>query len=202
MRDPVGAFVPPKSLGGGVLFAALAALGTGVCLGAYLVDGGETGLQAWIRNTARFSTGYFGVAFVTSSLLVFGRGPWTLWLRRNRRVIGLAFAFTMTLHLAGLAALAYFYPEPFLSGVGLLTLLGGGTAYAFIYLLAFTSSDSAQRALGLRRWQWLHTIGGWVIWVVFVETLTLGVIEGDRSRLASAVFLWAVGAMRLIASRR
>ena len=202
MRKPVRGFLPPKGLGGGVLFALLATLGTCVCLGVLLAEGGETGLHAWIRNTARFSTAYFGVAFVTSSLLVFWRIPWILWLRRNRRVIGLAFAFTMTLHLGGLAALAHFYPEPFLSGVSLLTLLGGGTAYVFIYLLAFTSTDSAQRALGLRNWQRLHRVGGWVIWIVFTQTLTLGVMSGDGSRLFSALFMWTVGALRLIAYRR
>lgn len=191
-----------RGVPGWALWLVLCSLATVVCLLSFLVEGGEAGLHAWVRESARFSTAYFGTAFAASSLHGLWPRPWTTWLRGRRRAIGLSFAWVMTVHLAGIAALAVFYPDPFLVDRGLVTWLGGGTAYFFIYALAFTSSDRAQRMLGLSAWRRLHKVGSWVIWIVFTETLTLGVIMGDRSRLVPALFMWMVAALRLFAYRR
>ena len=193
---------PMTRVPGWLLFLVLSALTVLVCLLSFLKEGGEAGLHAWVRDSARFATAYFGTAFVTSSLVRLWPVPWTLWLRHRRRAMGLSFALAMTIHLAGLTALWASGPEAFIQGTGLLTWFGGGTAYGFIYLLAFTSSDAAQRALGLRNWQRLHTFGGWVIWIVFTQTLTFGVLAGEGAQWVPALFMWGVAGLRLVTFRR
>lgn len=48
-----------------------------------------------------------------------------------------------------------------------MTLAGGALAYAFIYLMALTSNDAAQRAMG-RWWKRLHIVGLHYIWLIFL----------------------------------
>ena len=37
--------------------------------------------------------------------------------------------------------------------------------------MAATSSDRAQQAMGFTRWRRFHLVGGWWIWVVFLQTM-------------------------------
>lgn len=182
------------------LFFLLALAESGACLWL-LGAGGEPGISSVIRNSARFSEVLFAAAFAASPLVALARSPGTLWLRRNRRYTGVAFAWSHTIHLAAIAFLVI-SSEQFASELDPVTLLGGGTAYVFVYLMAFTSSDAAQRALGMRNWQRLHRVGSWILWVVFAETLTSGVVFGAWSRLPGAILLWAVFALRVAAWRR
>ena len=47
------------------------------------------------------------------------------------------------------------------------SLAGGALAYAFIYLMAITSTDSWQKRLG-PRWKQLHQIGLHLTWAIFL----------------------------------
>ncbi len=172
------------------------------CIRAWLLgSGGEPGIRSVIRNSARFSDVLFAAAFAATALVTLARSSVTLWLRRNRRYIGVAFAWSHTIHLAGILALAFLSAE-YATELDPVTLLGGGTAYAFVYLMAFTSSDAAQRALGMRNWQLLHRVGGWIIWVIFAQTLTMGVIFGEWRRWPGAILLWTAFVLRFSAWRR
>lgn len=182
------------------LFFVLAVAESLLCLWL-LGAGGETGLSSLIRNSARISELLFAAAFAASSLVALARSSATLWLRRNRRYIGVAFAWAHTIHLAGIASFAA-TSEEFVAGLDPLTLVGGGVAYLFVYLMAFTSSDAAQRALGMRNWQRLHRVGGWVIWAIFTQTLTMGVLFGEWMRLPGAILMWGAFVLRLASRQR
>ena len=184
-------------INGWPLFFLLSGIALAACMLA-LGSADEPGVRALVRLSARFAAAYFIAAFVASSLLSLRRSAATLWLRRNRRPIGVAFAFAHTIHLAGLGALAIKYPSPFLEHLSLLTVVGGGLAYLFIYAMAFTSSDAAVRALGPQNWQRLHWWGGWVIWVVFTQTVTLGALAGEASQIVPALAFWLAVTIRIL----
>ena len=117
--------------------------------------------------------GVLALAFGAASLLRLSRHRGTLWLRRNRRQVGLLFAWSQLLHLLGLFALGRWYPEPFLVHLSTVTLAGGGLAYFFTFAMAATSNDQAVRWLGPVRWRRFHQVGSWWIWIVFAQTITL-----------------------------
>ena len=56
-------------------------------------DGGsEVGVRQLVRSTAQFGVVLFAFAFSASSLRTFWRTPFSAWLLKNRRYVGLSFA--------------------------------------------------------------------------------------------------------------
>jgi sulfoxide reductase heme-binding subunit YedZ len=128
---------------------------------------GEEGWRVVIRATARTSLVLFSAAYVASSLRTFWRNDTTKWLLRNRRHVGLSYAVSHTLHLGAIVVLSRVAPD-FRFEPG--TLIGGGLAYVFLYLMALTSNDRAVAALGLDRWRRLHRVGMHYNWFIFFQS--------------------------------
>lgn len=183
-----------------LLFVLIAAL---LAMSAIIVAVAGTGIDGTrmlIRATARSSLLIFLAAFTASSLARLWPAPTTRWMIRNRRWLGLGFAFSHLVHLIAILWLFGVYggetpPPP------MRTIIGGGIAYVFIALLAATSWNGAVRALGARNWQRLHKAGVWYIWLIFM------VSYGGRAAinplyLPPAMLLVGAAALRLVASRR
>jgi sulfoxide reductase heme-binding subunit YedZ len=152
-----------------------AAIATAIVVVATLGGDGaqETRFAALTAGTARLAFPIFAVAFTASALCMLLPSPATRWLVRNRRHLGLAFAFVHFIHLGALVALNAerdTVPDT-------VTLVGGGLAYLFVLAMALTSSDAAQRLLR-GNWRRLHVIGGWWIWVVFTQSYAGRVVGG------------------------
>jgi len=125
------------------------------------------------RLTARISVFFFLAAFAASALFQFWPTRVSRSLLANRRSVGLAFALSHFIHLGVL--IAYFTVSG--EDPGLVRITGGGVAYLFIGLMALTSNDLSVRRLG-KRWTWLHTAGGWYIWLIFLNSYLGRTLEG------------------------
>lgn len=164
-------------------------------------DGGEESIRGVVRLSAQTSVALFCAAFAASSVRIAWKSAASAWLLRNRRYVGVSFAFSHAAHLAALVALAQVSPE-FVSGLNPVTLVGGGLAYAFIGLMAATSSDRAVAALGRQRWQRLHKVGGYYVWILFAQSyLPRAFLVSPAYALPSALLILAIG-LRLYAARR
>lgn len=125
------------------------------------------------RLTARLSVLFFIAAFAASALFALWQSGLTRALLQNRRNIGLAFALAHFIHLGVLVAhFAVSGKDP-----GLARIIGGGLGYVLIALMAATSNDWSVRRLG-RNWNRLHTVGGWYVWLIFVNSYLGRVMEG------------------------
>jgi DMSO/TMAO reductase YedYZ heme-binding membrane subunit len=153
-----------------------------------------------IRATARTSLLFFAPAFAATGLRKLWRAPASAWLLRNRRYVGLSFAFSHAIHLAAILAMAATVPG-FAEGVSTTTALGGGTAYVFIAAMALTSSDAALRRLGRRSWRALHVTGMWVIFAIFVSSYG-GRASHNPNYWPHAALLAAAPIIRLLAVAR
>lgn len=155
------------SLRGWQLFGVVAVLvtamsATAVALQPDLIEG----LRSAIRATARSSFVLFLLAFTASAFAVLVPSQLSKALVRERRFIGLAFAFSHLIH----AVLIYAYGQlntEFWPGRTVANNIPGSTAYAFIVLMALTSFKSTARLLGPKAWKALHVTGMWVIVAVF-----------------------------------
>lgn len=136
-----------------------------VLLGAYGTQ--EEGVRVLIRATARTSFVLLLAAFVASSARRLWRNDATAWLLRNRRYLGVSFAASHALHLAGILVLATRWPDSFWPKTSDVTIFGGGLGYVFVAAMTLTSSDAAVRRLGMRRWKLLHRAGIWVLFGIF-----------------------------------
>lgn len=159
------------------------------------------GVRQMIRLTARTSLAFFLAAFIASAAMSLWPGRFTRWLRRNRRQLGLSFAFSHLIHLAAIVALATADPLLFDQLTNVATIAGGGLAYLFILALAATSSDRAVAWLGPRRWQRLHNIGLWAIWATFIVTFGKRVPAAPAYAIALLLLLAALG-IRIAARRK
>lgn len=124
--------------------------------------------------------------------------PATRWLLRNRRYLGVSFAWVHGLHGLAIALLALLFGDSF--AVDPATRLGGGLAYLLIAAMAITSFDRTARWLGPQRWGLLHRAGLHWLWFIFALnwTASVGVSLGY---LPFALITWGLLALRLAALR-
>jgi methionine sulfoxide reductase heme-binding subunit len=131
---------------------------------------GTDGYRLIIRATARTSLIFFLGAFIASTMVRLAPGPFSSWLKRNRRYLGLSFAMSHFIHLCAILALATFDPATFATLSTKASIIAGSTGYIAIALLTATSFDRLVSWLGVNLWQKIHTAGSWFIWVSFVFT--------------------------------
>lgn len=147
-----------------VLAAILALTGGPALLWLAGGDISDEALRVPIRYTAQLAFWMYLVILIARPLQQLLRKGWTAALLRNRRLVGVAFAATMTTHL-GLIAYR-FGSQPELE-YPLFNLLFGGSAYAFFYLMLITSFDRPRKALGPKTWKRLHRTGLVVAALIF-----------------------------------
>lgn len=163
----------------------------------YLPAGGVTPetLLELTRLSARTSVLFFLAAFSASALFKLTRSDLAGLLLRNRRHLGLSFALAHYIHLSVLVA--YFAVSG--EDPGIVRIVGGGLAYLLITLMALTSTDGARRRLG-RNWHWLHLVGSWYVWIVFLNSYLGRTLEGREPVWmfgGITALMLAVAAMRI-----
>ncbi|HDS1679713.1 TPA: ferric reductase-like transmembrane domain-containing protein [Pseudomonas putida] len=181
------------------LFAALA--GLTLCMTAAVLlsyPPGADGLRSAIRATARSSFALFLLAFLASSLVTFLPGSGSRRLLRERRYVGLAFAFSHTVHGLLIYRYAQQFPELFWAGRTVTTSLPGSIGYLFLLLLTLTSFKAPMRLLGGRAWKALHSTGMWVLAGVFCLSFYKRIPMGGWYPLAFALMFSAM-ALKLTA---
>lgn len=149
------------------LFAVLALTLTALCLWIAEMRQFEVeGVRMVIRFTARSSLSLFCLAFGAAAVARLWPHPWTQWLQRNRRYIGVSFAASHGLHAMAIAAFAAMDPAGFAAATN--SYVFGGIGYAVIIAMTATSFDRTAQLLGPRAWRLLHLTGGYYLWFQFM----------------------------------
>ena len=124
------------------------------------------GTRLVIRVTAYTSFVPFLLAFVASSAATLAPGGLTRGLMRERRYLGLSFAFSHLVHLIAIFSYGAMNPA-FWPGRSALVNAPGTIGYVFIALLTATSFRFFARHIGGQAWKRLHTTGVWAIAAVY-----------------------------------
>lgn len=186
-----------KALSGWGLFAVLAAAVTALA-GFTVRDGIDLGaIDALIRVTARMSLVLFVAAFTARPLAQRWPQGWTRWTLRNRRYIGLAFAWSHGLHAIGIALLWQYDPASFAAKATPVTLIFGGFAYVLLALMAATSFRPTAALIGPRAWRILHLAGSYYIALIFLNSY-LGRAAVDAAYLPLALIILGALVLRLV----
>lgn len=137
----------------------------GMCAGVMTAaGGGEAGVRAAIRLSAKTSLVLFTAAFIASSVRILWPNELTRWMLANRRYLGVSFAASHAIHLLAILAL-FGVAADFSINTG--TLIAGGLAYVFLAAMTATSFDRTAAWLGPRRWRLLHKTGMYYCWFIF-----------------------------------
>lgn len=191
----------PAWLQGWPLLGVLAAVLALAALTALASAPGSDGIRMAIRLTARTSLALFLLAFTASALARACQNPWTRWQLRNRRQLGLGFAFSHLLHALAIVALATFHPTVFAGLGGPSMLLAGGSTYLVILAMAATSFDRTAKLIGPLAWRRLHLFGAWYVWLSFMVTFGKRAVL-DMSYWPFIGVLLGACALRLVFSHR
>jgi DMSO/TMAO reductase YedYZ heme-binding membrane subunit len=156
---------------------------TSLIVVALIINFGLAGLNApaikdAIDATGRSSLILFSIAFTCSSIESLWPSSLARWTLRNRRWIGLSFASSHFIHLGLIVSMTVLFPDPFVSEQSMAQWVFGGLAYGFVFLMALTSTDQAQRWMGMKNWKRLHFVGSHWIWTLFLLTYVKHVKEG------------------------
>jgi len=182
------------------LFWLLAlAASAAICLGLPLADfHSARGTAPMILRSVRYALPLFLLAFTASSLATLCPSPLTRWLLRNRRYIGLGFAFAMAWHFSfvGYSIFSFGLSASGLTARGLaLDLIG----LVFLVLMTLTSFRWSARRLTSANWRRLHKTGVYVIWFVatyiYLNSLRNGL---DAFRVAATSLLFAALVLRVV----
>lgn len=119
-----------------------------------------------LRATARTSFALFLAAFTASAFAVLVPSPFAKTLVRERRFVGLAFAFSQVVHAILIYTYGQLNPE-FWPGRSTLVNVPGTVGYVFILLMTLTSFKSTTRLIGRKAWKILHVSGMWWLAAVF-----------------------------------
>ncbi|MBN3968782.1 ferric reductase-like transmembrane domain-containing protein [Pseudomonas gregormendelii] len=119
-----------------------------------------------IRATARTSFALFLAAFTASAFAVLVPSSFSKTLVRERRFIGLAFAFSHLVHALLIYTYGQLNPE-FWPGRSTVGNIPGSVGYLFIVLMTLTSFKATTRLIGRRAWRTIHVSGIWVLAAVF-----------------------------------
>ncbi|WP_369991207.1 ferric reductase-like transmembrane domain-containing protein [Pseudomonas xanthosomatis] len=179
--------------------AALTLLMTAAVLAAYPA-GSADALRSAIRATARSSFALFLLTFLASALVTLLPGALSRQLLRERRYLGLAFAFSHMVHGVLIYLYAQGFPELFWAGRTAVANIPGSVGYLFILLLALTSFKAPTRLLGPRLWKGLHSTGTWVLAGVFCLSFYKRIPMGGWYPLAFALMFAAI-VLKLIAKQ-
>lgn len=179
--------------------AALTLLMTAAVLAAYPA-GSADALRSAIRATARSSFALFLLTFLASALVTLLPGAFSRQLMRERRYLGLAFAFSHTVHGVLIYLYAQGFPELFWAGRTAVANIPGSVGYLFILLLVLTSFKTPTRLLGPRLWKGLHSTGTWVLAGVFCLSFYKRIPMGGWYPLAFALMFAAI-VLKLIAKQ-
>lgn len=171
-------------------------------LAFWLIGGIDVdGVRSAIRATARSSLILFLAAFAASSLHTLWPNEWTKWLRRNRRQIGLGFAFSHLVHAGFIIAFWRLDPDTFLIDRTPASFIAPGLAYLAIAAMAATSFDRTARAVGPRAWKAIHIIGLWYVFIIFTGAYA-GRVAAAPAYAGFLLLLAAALAIRIVAAVR
>jgi len=156
------------------------------------IDITEERLRVLIRWSAKFSVVLFSIAFSASSVHYFLESRLSRHLVRLRPDIGLSFTVFHTAHLIFLGMLQCWF-HPVFDLAKNTSLLGGGMAYVFMYLMAITTFPAVRAKISNKLWNILHVVGAYWIWIIFFRSYFKNVVNKGE-----AYFLFSVIALAMV----
>ncbi|WP_394541047.1 ferric reductase-like transmembrane domain-containing protein [Lysobacter enzymogenes] len=170
-----------------IAVAVLAMTGLTIAAQADLVEG----VHSAVRATARSSFALFLLVFTASAFAVLLPGPASAALLRERRYLGLGFAFSHLVHAIVIYAYGRLAPEFWPSRTGLANV-PGTLGYLFLLAMTITSFKPVARRMSATAWKRLHTAGMWVLAAVFALSYFKRIAMSPAYALPFALLVAAV----------
>ena len=133
---------------------------------------GEWGTREALRATARIAFVLFILAFIARPLRDLWPSAFAGWLVQQRKLIGVCFAFSISIHVWLILWLFYVKAPEWPEIVTVADLYVGIPGLVFVFFMLVTSAEAVRRSLSPASWERLHTFGLYFVWAVFMLCLT------------------------------
>ena len=148
------------------------------------------GVSSMIAYSVRWSVPWLYLAFAASSLRTLFSQEWSLWLLRNRRYIGLAFAAGFAWQLLFIAWLVIGHPDYFQEVNPASSLYVQVPGYIALTAMTVTSFHPVRRMMRPQHWRWLHKIAIYYIWIVVWGTYWFELYYYEGPDTIDYVYYW------------
>jgi hypothetical protein len=123
------------------------------------------GVTHMIAYSVRWAVPLIYLVTAASALYALFPGPLTIWLMRNRKYIGLAFAVAMAWQGLFIFLVSTFHRDYYFGEIFLLRdEIEGSTGYVFLAALVATSFEFGRKLLSAAQWKLLHRSGVYFLW--------------------------------------
>ena len=161
------------------------------------------GISEMIQFSVRWAVPFVYLVIATSSVQILFPGPFSRWLMRNRKYIGLCFAVAMAWQALFIFIMSYFFHEYYYSDVYYFRdEIEGSIGYIFLPAMVLTSFNFGRKLLTAKQWKLLHTSGIYFLWAYPFSVYWWNLFYYDNPVLIDYVFYW-VGfvafALRIVA---
>jgi hypothetical protein len=122
-------------------------------------------ISSMIQLSVRCAVPWLYLAFAASSVQALFPGPFSLWLMRNRKYLGLCFAAAMAWQGLFILWMVTVYRDFYISEVYVLRdAIEGTIGYLFLSAMTVTSFMPVRKHMQLKTWKLLHKSGMYFLW--------------------------------------
>ena len=137
------------------------------------------GVSTMIGFSVRLAVPFIFLVVAISSVQTLFPGPFSMWLLRNRKYIGMCFAVVMAWQGLFIFIMSYFFREYYFADVYFFRdELEGSIGYIFLPAMVVTSFEFGRKHLSPKQWKLLHKSGIYFIWAYAFSTYWWSLCNG------------------------
>lgn len=149
------------------------------------------GISEMIQFSVRWAVPFVYLVIATSSVQILFPGPFSRWLMRNRKYLGLCFAVAMAWQALFIFIMSYFFHEYYYSDVYYFRdEIEGSIGYIFLPAMVLTSFNFGSKLLTPKQWKLLHTSGIYFLWAYPFSVYWWNLYYYENPVLIDYVFYW------------
>ena len=161
---------------------------------AMIIKNPSTGedVSSLIQLSVRCAVPWLYIAFAASSIQALFPGPFSRWLLRNRKYLGLSFAAAMAWQGLFILWLVIGHTDYYVNEVYVLRdAIEGVVGYAFLLAMTVTSFPRGRKTLSRKQWRALHLSGIYFLWAYAFSVYWWALFYYANPVLLDYIFYWS-----------
>jgi len=151
-----------------------------------------SGVSEMIGFAVRWAVPFIYLVVAISSIQILYPGPFSMWLMRNRKYIGLCFAVAMAWQGLFIFIMSYFFHDYYYADVYLFRdEIEGSIGYIFLPAMVVTSFHFGRKHLSSKQWKLLHKSGIYFLWAYPFSVYWWGLSYYENPVPLDYVYYWS-----------
>ena len=150
------------------------------------------GVSSMIGFSVRWAVPFIFIIVATSSIQALFPGPFSNWLLRNRKYIGLCFAVAMAWQGLFISMMSLFFRDYYFGEIYLLRdELEGTVGYIFLTAMVATSFPFGRKHLSQKQWKLIHKSSLYFLWAYAFSVYWWNLSYYPNPELTDYIYYWS-----------